>query len=85
MVGGFADFAVDGVGVVETAFTFKTRNFKQRHVEVEVEDDRARWVTVIVDGYPAYFETCGTIYLRSEHRRISSPTAPYTQTLDEVE
>ncbi len=39
MVGGFADFAVDVVGVVETAFTFKTRNFKQRHPVLEVEDD----------------------------------------------
>ena len=39
MVGGFADFAVDVVGVVGTAFTFKTRNFKQRHPVLEVEDD----------------------------------------------
>jgi|GEM_PF-4267393 len=41
MVGGSADLTVDGVGVVETAFTFKTRNFKQRHPVVEVEDDGA--------------------------------------------
>ena len=41
MVGGSADLTVDGVVVVDTEFTFKTRNLKQRHPVAEAEEDGA--------------------------------------------
>lgn len=85
MVGGFVDLAADGVVVVELEFTFETRNFKRRHVVVEVEDDEARWVTVVVDGYSIYFVTFGKIYLQIEQDRKSKSAALYTTMLDGVE
>ena len=75
MVGGSADLTVDGVVVVDTAFTFKTRNLKQSHLVVEAEEDVVGWIAGSVDGYPVYFETCGMIYLRIEQRCISSLAA----------
>ena len=85
MVGGFVDLTVDAVAMVDTELIFKTRNQKQSHPVVEVEEDGAGWAKVGVDGCPVYLETCGMIYLRIEQRRISSPAALYTQTLDGIE
>jgi hypothetical protein len=54
-------------------------------VVVEVEDEEARWVTVIVDGFSIYFVTFGKIYLQIEQDRKSKSAALYTTMLDGVE